>query len=330
MEKKTRTIFTKKFMINELKKMREDLIENQMITSEITKKYSTLYCYKIFENLIFRGYIKMVDKQGKTNFYRWNFDRKLNYNLFDLLYNHGLKERNKIQQKSKNVNKNLILQEPQIELINSNSKFKNTGMFLAKQIRKDGENWFDALKRANEILRVQKLKRIKEQIENYKEKANLQHEEPILEPVQEVIMQEVKLPAGFQMWNPVAQARYLGLVPNEEEIQGLKDEIEDLKIQLDKKTIVLKDLKAEMERKDNSVYSLVTDYQNKLYEQEKHYEKHYEKLLSEKTLEPTFVPKEEDKKPLVSVLDEIKKQKIESQKPVKYLKIFGIKIYEKN
>jgi hypothetical protein len=139
-------------------------------------------------------------------------------------------------------------------------------------------------------------------------------------------MQEVKLPAGFQMWNPVAQARYLGLVPTEEEIQGLKDEIEDLKIQLDKKTIVLKDLKAEMERKDNSVYSLVTDYQNKLYEQEKH----YEKLLSEKTLEPTFVPKEEDKKPLVSVLDEIKKQKIESQKPVKYLKIFGIKIYEKN
>jgi hypothetical protein len=116
MEKKTRTIFTKKFMINELKKMREDLIENQMITSEITKKYSTLYCYKIFENLIFRGYIKLVDKQGKTSFYKWNFDRKLNYNLFDLLYNHGLKERNKIQQKSKNVNKNLILEEPQIEL----------------------------------------------------------------------------------------------------------------------------------------------------------------------------------------------------------------------
>lgn len=171
------------------------------------------------------------------------------------------------------------------------------------------------------VMRIKKQELIKSQ-----EKANLQVEEPILEPVKEVVMEEIKLPKLFNFWQPDEQARYLGLVPTEEEIQGWKDEIEDLKIKLDKKTIVLKDLKAEMERKDNYVYSLVTDYQNKLYEQEKH----YEKLLSEKTLEPIFVPKEDVKKPFTPVLKEIKKQKIESQKPTKYLKLFGYMIYEKN
>ena len=171
------------------------------------------------------------------------------------------------------------------------------------------------------VMRIKKQELIKSQ-----EKANLQVEEPILEPVKEVVMEEIELPKLFNFWQPDEQARYLGLVPTEEEIQGWKDEIEDLKIKLDKKTIVLKDLKAEMERKDNYVYSLVTDYQNKLYEQEKH----YEKLLSEKTLEPIFVPKEDVKKPFTPVLKEIKKQKIESQKPTKYLKLFGYMIYEKN
>ena len=171
------------------------------------------------------------------------------------------------------------------------------------------------------VMRIKKQELIKSQ-----EKSNLQVEEPILEPVKEVVMEEIELPKLFNFWQPDEQARYLGVVPTEEEIQGWKDEIEDLKIKLDKKTIVLKDLKAEMERKDNYVYSLVTDYQNKLYEQEKH----YEKLLSEKTLEPIFVPKEDVKKPFTPVLKEIKKQKIESQKPTKYLKLFGYMIYEKN
>ena len=171
------------------------------------------------------------------------------------------------------------------------------------------------------VMRIKKQELIKSQ-----EKANLQVEEPILEPVKEVVMEEIELPKLFNFWQPDEQARYLGLVPTEEEIQGWKDEIEDLKIKLDKKTIVLKDLKAEMERKDNYVYTLVTDYQNKLYEQEKH----YEKLLSEKTLEPIFVPKEDVKKPFTPVLKEIKKQKIDNQKPTKYLKLFGYMIYEKN
>ena len=59
-------------------------------------------------------------------------------------------------------------------------------------------------------------------------------------------------------------------------------------------------------------------------------EKRYKKLLSEKQLEPTFVPKEEDKKPFTPVLAEIKKQEIENKKPTKYLKLFGYMIYEKN
>lgn len=267
--------FTKQKMIDDINSLRKTTMKCQLITSDICKLYPSLYNYKIVNNLIQLGLLRLTEKKGKSSYYKWNFDSKVDLETFDALFRNVIAHKKNVKQKYAQ----------------------------------------------NKIIRIKKQELIKSQ-----QKANLQPEEPILEPIKKVVMQEVKLPAEFQMWSPDSQARHLGLVPTEEEIQGWKDEIEDLKIKLDKKTIVLKDLKAEMERKDNSVYSLVTDYQNKLYEQEKH----YEKLLSEKTLEPIFVPKEEDKKPFVPVLDEIKKQKIESQKPTKYLKLFGYMIYEKN
>lgn len=125
----------------------------------------------------------------------------------------------------------------------------------------------------------------------------------------------------------------LGLVPTEEEIEAWKKEIaywkhesESLRIKLEKESIELQRLKTEIEVNDFYINDLKYKHQDELDK----VVKRYEKLLSEKTLEPTFVPKEEDKKPFVPVLDEIKKQKIENQKPTKYLKLFGYMIYEKN
>jgi len=135
-----------------------------------------------------------------------------------------------------------------------------------------------------------------------------------------------KMSFAQQLMSPDELARDLGLVPSEEEIQGWKDEIKNLKSQIEKKSIYIKELLGEIKRKDDYVYSMSFKHQDDLKEQEKR----YEKLLSEKALEPTFVPKEEDKKPFVAVLGEIKKQEIENKKPTKYLKLFGYMIYEKN
>lgn len=142
-----------------------------------------------------------------------------------------------------------------------------------------------------------------------------------------------KLSFAQQLMYPDELARDLGLVPTEEQIEAWKEQIaywkhesESLRIKLEKKSIELKDLKTEMKRKDDYVYDMSFKNQDELDK----VVKRYEKLLSEKTLEPTFVPKEEEKKPFVPVLGEIKKQEIENKKPTKYLKLFGYMIYEKN
>jgi hypothetical protein len=167
------------------------------------------------------------------------------------------------------------------------------------------------------VMRIKKQELIKSQ-----EKAT----SDLFPEVKEVVMKEIEMPLGFQMFSPDEQARYLGLVPTKEEIQSWKDEIEGLKINLEKKSIYIKELLEEIKRKDDYVYSMSFKHQDDLDQQEKR----YKKLLSEKQLEPTFVPKEEDKKPFTPVLAEIKKQEIENKKPTKYLKLFGYMIYEKN
>jgi hypothetical protein len=143
----------------------------------------------------------------------------------------------------------------------------------------------------------------------------------------------IKLSVRQQLLPPDKLARYLGLVPTEEEIEAWKKQIaywkheaESFKIKLEKKSIELEDLESELAL--NNAY--INTIENKHKEELSEKEKQYKKLLSEKTLEPIFVPKKEDKKPFVAVLGEIKKQEIENKKPTKYLKLFGYMIYEKN
>lgn len=364
-QKKPPVKFTKQKMIDDINSLRKITMESEIVTSEICKTYPSLYNYKIVNDLIELGFLRLTQKKAKSFYYKWNFDSKVDLETFDALFKNVISYKKNIKQKyaqnriirikkqeliNSQQKANLQLEEPILEpvqeMASSSFDLSNTKIWigdnreLSKRVQEKafdlGWNWMNGVR---EIMNTQdknlslyfyqdrKIAFGMFSKDNFDKRMEREIFESDLFPeVEEVVMQEVKLPAGFKMWNPVAQARYLGLVPTEEEIQGLKDEIEDLKIQLDKKTIVLKDLKAEMERKDNSVYSLVTDYQNKLYEQEKH----YEKLLSEKTLEPTFVPKDEEKKPFVAVLGEIKKQEIENKNPTKYLKLFGCMIYEKN
>jgi hypothetical protein len=161
------------------------------------------------------------------------------------------------------------------------------------------------------VIRIKKQELIKSQ-----EKANLQVEEPILEPTQEIAKEEKQLPRlekmsfSQQLMYPDELARDLGLVPTEEEIQGWKDQIKDLKnenFKLEREVEKIKNL-------FNNLQLAFDNYKNKVANH----------------LEPTFVPKDEDKKPFVAVLGEIKKQEIENKKPTKYLKLFGYMIYEKN
>jgi len=300
MEKKTRTMFTKKSMIIDLKKMREDLIENEMTTTQIHLKYHSIYNYKIFQILVLKNYIKMTKQEGKKKFYRWNFDRKFNYNLFDFLFSNALQAKTEIHERNKKVNKNVILEEPQIKSINSNPKFKNTGMFLAKQIRKDGENWFDALKRANEILRVKKLKRVKEQIENYQEK--VVEDENIISKDSETKKSQVEETQKVEL----------------EKIQELKVEKEDFSILT----------KVESGFKMDNVEYVVFEKANylMLIEKLKH-EKKNQLIIQE--LQDKI--KDLQNQPSYLIHNPVSLQDVttEEKKP-KYLKLFGIKIYEKN
>jgi hypothetical protein len=267
--------FTKQKMIDDINALRKTTMRCQIITSDISKLYPSLYNYKIVNNLIQLGLLRLAQKKGKSSYYKWNFDSKVDLETFDALFRNVIAHKKNVKQKYAQ----------------------------------------------NKIIRIKKQELI-----NSQQKANLQLEEPILEPIKEVVMKEIEMPLGFQMWSPDEKARYLGLVPTKEEIQGWKDEIEGLKIKLEKKSIYIKELLEEIKRKDDYVYSMSFRHQEDLDQQEKR----YQKLLSEKPLEPTFIPKEDVKKPFTPVLAEIKKQEIENKKPTKYLKLFGYMIYEKN
>ena len=211
----------------------------------------------------------------------------------------------------------------------------------------------ESYKRRGEIIsRMSKNKNIKNQeLINSQQKANLKVEEPILEPVKEVAMEEIELPAGFQMWNLVAQARYLGLVPTEEEVQAWKKEIEYLKDELKNKIEALtrqqtanKSYKKRIfETEENLNQSLkiikiqdnkIQGYENSLNSQKvsaESYKKRFEdaqksldeakKVIKEQENEIKIIEKEKHFKSI--------KTKVETKEP-KYFKLLGIKIYEKN
>jgi hypothetical protein len=84
----------------------------------------------------------------------------------------------------------------------------------------------------------------------------------------------------------------------------------------------LKMLKDEMKRKDEKVYEIVNDYESKLDTQNQNYEKLQLEMLA------SFTTNESSKQTPLSVKP-IKESKIET-KQIKFLKILGIKIYEKN
>lgn len=251
--------FTKQKMIDDINSLRKITMESEIVTSEICKTYPSLYNYKIVNDLIELGFLRLTQKKGKSSYYKWNFDSKVDLETFDALFKNVISYKKNIKQKYAQ----------------------------------------------NRIIRIKKQELI-----NSQQKANLKVEEPILEPVKEVVMEEIELPKLFNFWSPDKQARYLGLVPTEEEIQGWKDQIKDLKnekFKLEREVETIKNL-------FNNLQLAFDNYKNKVANH----------------LEPTFVPKEEEKKPFVAVLGEIKKQEIENKKPTKYLKLFGCMIYEKN
>lgn len=211
----------------------------------------------------------------------------------------------------------------------------------------------ESYKRRGEIIsRMSKNKNIKNQeLINSQQKANLKVEEPILEPVKEVAMEEIELPAGFQMWNLVAQARYLGLVPTEEEVQAWKKEIEYLKDELKNKIEALtrqqtanKSYKKRIfETEENLNQSLkiikiqdnkIQGYENSLNSQKvsaESYKKRFEDAQKSLDEAKKFIKEQENEIKIIEKEKHFKsiKTKVETKEP-KYFKLLGIKIYEKN
>lgn len=292
--------FTKQKMIDDINSLRKTTMKCQLITSDICKLYPSLYNYKIVNNLIQLGLLRLTEKKGKSSYYKWNFDSKVDLETFDALFRNVIAHKKNVKQKYAQ----------------------------------------------NKIIRIKKQELI-----NSQQKANLQLEEPILEPIKEVVMEEIELPQGFQMWTPDAQARYFGLVPTEEEVQGWKKEIEYLKDELKNKIEALtrqqtanKSYKKRIfETEENLNQSLkiikiqdnkIQGYENSLNSQKvsaESYKKRFEdaqksleearKVIKEQEIEIEVL---EQKKSFKSI-----KPKIEL-KEVKYFKLFGIKIYEKN
>lgn len=357
--------FTKQKMIDDINSLRKTTMKCQLITSDISKLYPSLYNYKIVNNLIQLGLLRLAQKKGKSSYYKWNFDSKVDLETFDALFRNVITHKKNVKQKyaqnkiirikkqeliKSQQKANLQLEEPILEpvqeMASSSFDLSNTKIWigdnreLSKRVQEKafdlGWNWMNGVR---EIMNTQdknlslyfyqdrKIAFGMFSKDNFDKRMEREIFESDLFPeVEEVVMQEIELPKLFNFWSPDKQARYLGLVPTEEEIQGWKDEIEDLKIKLEKKSIELEDLESELAL--NNAY--INTIENKHKEELSEKEKQYKKLLSEKTLEPIFVPKKEDKKPFVAVLGEIKKQEIENKKPTKYLKLFGYMIYEKN
>jgi hypothetical protein len=367
MEKQKTTLakFTKQKMIDDINSLRKTTMESQVVTTEIARNYQTLYNYKVVDKLIELGFLKLSEKKGKSSYYKWNFDTKVDLELSDALYVNVLVHRRNLTRKYaehkiiQNNKKELIesqqqdnlqveepILEPTQEIASSSFDLSCTKIWignnkeLSERVQEKafqlGWGWNFRGKRIqntdadslyfskNLIIDWCELGKSIFSQHTYKEIFESDLFPEVKEEKQ--LPRLKKMSFSQQLMSPDELARDLGLVPSEEEIQGWKDEIEGLKIKLQKKSTYIKELLEEIKRKDDYVYSMSFKHQDDLDQQEKR----YKKLLSEKQLEPTFVPKEEYKKPFTPVLAEIKKQEIENKKPTKYLKLFGYMIYEKN
>lgn len=347
--KNTPVKFTKQKMIEDINSLRKITMEKQYLKSDLGRLFPALYCYKVVDKLIELGFLKFSEKQAKGRYYKWNFDTKVDLKIVDALFSSVLEYRDYLSKKSSehrvmrikkqeliksqekaNLQAEEPILEPEQEMASSSFDLSNTKIWigdnrgLSKRVQEKafdlGWNWMNGVR---EIMNTQdknlslyfyqdrKIAFGMFSKDNFDKRMEREIFESDLFPeVEEVVMQEIELPKLFNFWSPDKQARYLGLVPTEEEIQGWKDQIKDLKnenFKLEREVEKIKNL-------FNSLQLAFDNYKNKVANH----------------LEPTFVPKEEEKKPFVPVLDEIKKQKIENQKPTKYLKLFGYIIYEKN
>jgi chromosome segregation ATPase len=280
-------------------------MESQVVTTEIARTYQTLYNYKVVDKLIELGFLKLSEKKGKSSYYKWNFDTKVDLELSDALYINVLLYRRNLTRK---YAENKIIQNNKKELIESQQDMELKQEFC--------DNC------GNDVCCCIEITQEKEE-----------------------------LPPYFNFLSPDEQARLLGLVPTKEEIQAWKDEIEYLKDKLKNKIEALtrqqtanKSYKKRIfETEENLNQSLkiikaqdnkIQGYENSLNSEKvsvESYKKRFEdaqksldeakKVINEQEIAIEFF---KQKKPFKSI-----KPKIEP-KQVKYFKLFGYTIYEKN
>ncbi len=322
--RKKRTFFTKKRMISDLRKMRDDLMENQIATFEISKKYPSIYNYKIFENLVSKDYIKITKKEGKKKFYKWNFRRNLNYHIFDFLYNNAIKSREEIIKRQKKQDAISTSEEP---IANFDHPFfhfneglfkpRNTAMTLAKEIREKNENWQDAIKRASEILSEKKSE------EN--SKLQIEHREPTLQELfPNSYAQDFKLlNIKYEQLQEELKKEREALTRQQTANKSYKKRIFETEENLNQSLKIIKIQENKIQGYENSLNSekaSAESYKKRFEDAQKSLDE-AKKVIKEQEIEIEVL---EQKKSFKSI-----KPKIEP-KEVKYFKLFGIKIYEKN
>jgi hypothetical protein len=392
MEKQKTTFakFTKQKMIDDINSLRKKTMQSQVVKTDIAQTYQTLYNYKVVDKLIELGFLKLSEKKGKSSYYKWNFDTKVDLELSDALYVNVLVHRRNLTRKYaehkiiKNNKKELIesqqqanlqveepILEPTQEIASSSFDLSYTKIWignnkeLSERVQEKafqlGWGWnlggktikntdADSLYFSeNLIIDWCKLGKSIFSYNTYKEIFESDLFPEVKEEKQ--LPRLKKMSFSQQLMSPDELARDLGLVPSEEEIEGWKKEIEYLKDELKNEKEALtrqqtanKSYKKRIfETEENLNQSLkiikaqnntIQGYENSLNSQKvsaESYKKRFEdaqksldeakKVINEQEIAIEFF---KQKKPFKSI-----KPKIEP-KQVKYFKLFGYTIYEKN
>lgn len=130
--------FTKQKMISDIKELKEDCITRAMSTQEISIKYKCLYNYKIFKELFELNFLKIHKKIHKKTLYKWNFDRKVDVDLYDSLYKNAVNYRTEMRKKS--VISQRIKKQNDLKKDFQELSFQNTIDLNEKSLKKEDEN----------------------------------------------------------------------------------------------------------------------------------------------------------------------------------------------
>lgn len=136
-------IFTKDYMILEIKRLREFTTEKPVHTTVILKEFRMLSNYGVIRELCDENFMKKKIASGLV-FYSWNFDTKLTLNDFDYFFAKAIKQRasyykstNKVELKNNTKEQSEIdfLEQKKSEIISEKETFIPNVNIVSNEIK---------------------------------------------------------------------------------------------------------------------------------------------------------------------------------------------------